>query len=145
MNETDYGVTFMDPAAIEKRSMEIIESELTVPLSEDIKPIVKRVIHTTADFSFAENMRFTPGVVELIRNMLSSGATLITDTNMALTGISKPSLKCVVSNKMPKKHENQRHLPSHNHPLVSTTCWCSRSPLANHPSSSGIQVHPTRS
>ena len=73
MNETDYGVTFMDPAAIEKRSMEIIESELTVPLSEDIKPIVKRVIHTTADFSFAENMRFTPGVVELIRNILYSG------------------------------------------------------------------------
>ena len=92
MNETDYGVTFMDPAGIEKRSMEIIESELTVPLPEEIKPIVKRVIHTTADFSFAENMRFTPGVVDLIRNMLIAGATIITDTNMALTGISKPSL-----------------------------------------------------
>ena len=92
MNETDHGMMLLDPAGIEKRSMEIIEAELNVPLAEEIKPIVKRVIHTTADFSFAENMRFTPGVVELIRGMLSAGATVITDTNMALTGISKPAL-----------------------------------------------------
>ena len=45
----------MLPMDIEARSMEIIESELQVELEEDIKPIVKRVIHATADFSFAEN------------------------------------------------------------------------------------------
>ena len=117
MNETDYGVTFMDPAGIEKRSMEIIESELTVPLPEEIKPIVKRVIHTTADFSFAENMRFTPGVVELIRNMLIAGATIITDTNMALTGISKPSLAkigvsalCYMSDQEPSGFRDPNYL-----------------------------------
>ena len=82
----------MLPMEIEDRSMEIIESELQVELEEDIKPIVKRVIHATADFSFAETMRFTPGIVELIQNMLEDGATIVTDTNMALAGINKTAL-----------------------------------------------------
>ena len=83
----------MKPEDIERRSMEIIESELTVALDEEIKPIVKRVIHATADFSFAESLHFTPGVVGRMRSMLSNGATVITDTNMALAGISKAALK----------------------------------------------------
>ena len=83
----------MDPMEIEKRSMEIIEAELRVPLPEEIKPVVKRVIHATADFSFAETLRFSPGVVGLMRNMLCRGAAIVTDTNMALAGISKPALK----------------------------------------------------
>ena len=82
----------MKPMEIEEKSMAIIESELRVALAEDIKPIVKRVIHATADFSFAESMRFTPGVVSLMRDMLKSGATVVTDTNMALSGISKAAL-----------------------------------------------------
>ena len=63
----------MDPREIEKRSMEIIESELTVELPEDIKPIVKRVIHATADFSFAENIRSTPNAVGIMRELLVPG------------------------------------------------------------------------
>ena len=82
----------MQPMDIERRSMEIIEAELQVALPEDIKPIVKRVIHATADFSFAETLHFTPGAVSLMRQMLASGAAVITDTNMALAGISKPAL-----------------------------------------------------
>ncbi len=82
----------MLPMEIEDRSMEIIESELQVELDGDIKPIVKRVIHATADFSFAENMRFTPGIVGYIHDMLRSGATIVTDTNMALAGINKSAL-----------------------------------------------------
>ena len=82
----------MQPMDIERRSMEIIESEMQVALPEDIKPIVKRVIHATADFSFAETLHFTPGAVSLMRQMLASGAAVITDTNMALAGISKPAL-----------------------------------------------------
>ena len=82
----------MKPMEIENRSMEIIESELQVELSDEIKPIVKRVIHATADFSFAETMRFSPGVVELMRGMLKNGAAVVTDTNMALAGVSKPAL-----------------------------------------------------
>ncbi len=57
----------MNPMDIEKRSMEIIESELRVSLPEEVKPIVKRVIHATADFSFAETLRFSPGVIGLMR------------------------------------------------------------------------------
>ena len=83
----------MDPRDIEKRSMEIIESELQVSLPEETAPIVKRVIHATADFSFAENLRFSPGAVSLMRKMLEEGASVITDTNMALAGISKPALR----------------------------------------------------
>lgn len=83
----------MNPMDIEKRSMEIIEAELQIPLPEEIKPIVKRVIHATADFSFAETLRFSPGVTGLMRGMLKDGAAVVTDTNMALAGISKPALK----------------------------------------------------
>ena len=82
----------MNPRDIERRSMEIIEAELTAPLPADLAPIIKRVIHTTADFSFAETLRFSSGVVPLMRRMLAEGATLITDTNMALAGINKAAL-----------------------------------------------------
>ena len=88
----------MDPREIENRSMEIIESELKAELASDIKPIVKRVIHATADFSFAENLRFTPNVVSIMREMLKNGATIITDTNMALAGISKSAVKKLGAN-----------------------------------------------
>jgi len=83
----------MKPMDIEAQSMAIIESELTVPLAEDVKPIVKRVIHATADFSFAESLHFTPGVIPLMRGLLRRGAVVITDTNMALAGINKPALR----------------------------------------------------
>ncbi|MBQ9300324.1 MAG: precorrin-8X methylmutase, partial [Clostridia bacterium] len=85
----------MKPLEIEEQSMAIIESELQVSLPGEIKPIVKRVIHATADFSFAESLRFTPGAVPLMRGMLRAGAAVITDTNMALAGISKPALRKV--------------------------------------------------
>ena len=93
MSETNAGGMLLSPAEIEKRSMEIIEEELAVSLPEETRPIVKRVIHATADFSFAESLRFSPGVVERIRGMLRGGATVITDTNMALAGINKASLR----------------------------------------------------
>lgn len=86
-------VSTMKPMDIERRSMEIIESELQVELPEEIKPIVKRVIHATADFSFAESLHFTPGVVAEMRRLLRAGATIVTDTNMALAGVSKPALE----------------------------------------------------
>jgi len=88
----------VNPMDIEKRSMEIIEAELRLPLPEEIKPIVKRVIHATADFSFAETLRFSPGAIGLMRGMLKDGATIVTDTNMALAGISKAALKKLGAN-----------------------------------------------
>ena len=93
MNEMNREGMILNPSEIEKRSMEIIESGLDVSLPGEIRPIVRRVIHATADFSFAESLRFTPGVTGLIRGLLSAGAAVVTDTNMALAGINKPALR----------------------------------------------------
>jgi len=74
---------------IERKSLEIIESELAFPLPAEVAPIVKRVIHATADFSFADSLRFTDGVVPFMRGLLLRGAAVVTDTNMALAGINR--------------------------------------------------------
>ena len=47
------------------------------------------VIHTTADFDYAKNLRFTPGAVQKAVEALHEGAFLVTDTNMALAGITE--------------------------------------------------------
>ncbi len=59
------------------------------PLEE---PVVKRVIHTTADFSYADSLVFTHDAAHCALDALCAGATALTDTNMALAGISKPAL-----------------------------------------------------
>lgn len=81
------------PGEIEKRSMEIIESELgdVSHLSESEKLVLKRVIHTTADFDYCRNLKFSSNAVELGKDALKNGAVIVTDTNMALSGISKPA------------------------------------------------------
>ena len=83
------------PADIERRSMEIIESELgdISRLSPAQKAIVKRVIHTTADFDYLQNLQFSPNAVEIGLTALRDGAVIVTDTQMALSGISKPALQ----------------------------------------------------
>lgn len=77
------------PQDIERRSMELIEQELKAPLPQDIAPVVKRVIHTTADFDYAENLVFSPHAVERGREALRRGCTVVTDTTMAQSGINK--------------------------------------------------------
>ena len=84
------------PADIERTSISIITRELdelglTPP--PETAAVVKRVIHTTADFDYAKNLRFTPGAVEAAVKALHAGAFIVTDTNMALAGITKPGLK----------------------------------------------------
>ena len=84
---------FTAPGAIEKRSFAIIESELGGrAFPEGVGEVVKRVIHTTADFDYAENLAFSPDAVARAKAALQAGATVVTDTNMALAGISKPAL-----------------------------------------------------
>lgn len=85
----------VSPADIERRSMEIIESELgsTDGLSETEKLIVKRVIHTTADFDYKQNMKFSENAVQKGLEALKNGAVIVTDTHMAESGISKPAMK----------------------------------------------------
>ena len=85
----------MLPEDIESASMKIIAGELAergITLPEETAHIVKRVIHTTADFDYAENLLFTEGAVERARAALLGGADIITDTNMAKAGISRPAL-----------------------------------------------------
>lgn len=81
------------PADIEKRSMEIIGEELgEVQIDQDKLSIVKRVIHTSADFDYANTLCFSENVVEKALGALQKGATIVTDTNMARVGINKAGL-----------------------------------------------------
>lgn len=75
--------------------MEIISEELLrrkITLAPEHAAVVKRVIHTTADFDYAENLCFTPDAAALGVTALRNGTPIVTDTNMAKAGISKPSL-----------------------------------------------------
>ena len=82
------------PEDIEKRRMEIIETELgdTSHLSDKENIIVKRVIHTTADFEYLENMKFSENAVEAAFECIINHGVIVTDTNMAKTGINKTAL-----------------------------------------------------
>lgn len=84
------------PADIERTSMDIIAQELAqrgITLPPDRAPVVKRVIHTTADFDYAENLVFTENAALLGAQALRQGTPIVTDTNMARAGISKPGLE----------------------------------------------------
>lgn len=82
------------PGEIEARSFEIITEELgSREIEEKYAPIIKRVIHTTADFDYAENLAFSPGVLEHALEALGNGACIVTDTQMAKAGINKKALK----------------------------------------------------
>ena len=72
------------PQEIEARSFELITEEIgELQMEEGYASIVKRVVHTTADFDFIENLVFSPG------------ACIVTDTQMAMAGINKKALKAL--------------------------------------------------
>ncbi len=84
----------LGPEEIEKRSFEIISEEAAGRIPEDDRGmILRRVIHTTADFDYIDNLCFSENAVERGLAALKKGAWIITDTNMAGSGINKPSLK----------------------------------------------------
>ena len=81
------------PAEIEQRSMEIIASEMGPhTFTKEQLPIVKRCIHTSADFDYVKNLRFTAGAVEAGLAAIRGGCTIVTDTQMARSGINKKVL-----------------------------------------------------
>jgi precorrin-8X/cobalt-precorrin-8 methylmutase len=81
------------PEEIEKRSFEIITKELGErELAPENASVIKRVIHTTADFDYVDNLVFSEGVVEKLQNAIRSGASIVTDTKMAQSGINKREL-----------------------------------------------------
>ncbi len=78
------------PAEIEKRSFEIITEELKGrSLNQEHELIIKRAIHTTADFDYADNLCFSENVVTKALQALRTGADIVTDTQMAKAGINK--------------------------------------------------------
>ena len=82
------------PKDIEKRSFEIIAELLgSRRLDPENEPVIKRVIHTTADFDFADSLVFSPHAVEQGLRALRAGCDIVTDTQMAKAGISKPALE----------------------------------------------------
>jgi len=83
------------PEEIEKRSFEIISEELEkrqIILPQETEMVTKRVIHTSADFEYARTMIYSPGAVEIAKDLIKNGADIVTDTNMALAGINKKVL-----------------------------------------------------
>ena len=80
------------PADIERRSFEIIESELPCEISADLKPVILRVIHTTADFEYCKSLYFSENILDIAMQTIQNGAVFVTDTNMAKAGINKAAL-----------------------------------------------------
>ena len=81
------------PMDIEKRSYEIITEILgDRKLDPENELVIKRAIHTTADFDYADNLVFSPHAVTLGIEALKSGCDIVTDTQMAKAGISKTTL-----------------------------------------------------
>lgn len=88
-------IEYVLPGDIEKRSFEIISRELeerNIVLPKDQELVTKRVIHTSADFDYAETMTYSEHAVEIAKELIRNGADIVTDTNMALAGINKKVL-----------------------------------------------------
>ena len=81
------------PMDIEKRSFEIITEILgETPLDPENELVIKRVIHTTADFEYVQNLVFSDHAVLKGIKALRSGCDIVTDTQMAKSGINKTIL-----------------------------------------------------
>ena len=88
-------IEYLLPEEIEKRSFEIITEELKkrgITLLSEQEMITKRVIHTSADFDYADTLVYSKDAVAIARELLKCGADIVTDTNMALAGINKKAL-----------------------------------------------------
>ena len=86
-------IEFVKPMDIENRSFAIITELLgDTPLDPENAPVIKRVIHTTADFDYAQNLVFSPHAVEKGILALKASCDIVTDTQMAKAGINKTAL-----------------------------------------------------
>ena len=86
----------LTPQEIEEKSFTIIADELKeqgILLDPETAAVVMRCIHTTADFEYAKTLLFSAGAMEILQQLIREGADLVTDTNMAYTGINKRVLR----------------------------------------------------
>ena len=82
------------PMEIEKKSFSIIEEHLQgVTLPDTERSILKRVIHTTADFDYIQNLVFSETAVSTALEALQQGTDIVTDTNKAHSGINNRALQ----------------------------------------------------
>jgi precorrin-8X/cobalt-precorrin-8 methylmutase len=103
-----------DPAGIENKSMQIIEEELGGKIKDFTSSeaaVIKRIIHTTADFEYADLFIASEGAIEEALRALKSGKqVIVADTNMIAVGINKELLntfnsqvECLVADEQTKK------------------------------------------
>ena len=95
-NSPTGAVEFVLPGDIEGRSFAIITKELAerrIVIPEEQEPVTKRVIHTSADFGYADTLTFSENAVAVAKSLIRNGADIVTDTNMALSGINKKVLE----------------------------------------------------
>lgn len=85
-------IEYVKPDEIESRSFEIIKSELKHPLDPKLEPVIMRVIHTSADFEYADTLMFSDGVIDIALDALKSGVSIVSDTNMVKAGVDKTRL-----------------------------------------------------
>lgn len=88
-------IEHVKPQDIEARSFEIIATELAdrgIVLDADKDLIIRRAIHTSADFDYAHSLCFSDDAVHIAKDLIKEGADIVSDTNMALTGINKKRL-----------------------------------------------------
>lgn len=89
----DYGLEEIQPDKIEARSFAIISEELGDRILPEVEAdIIKRVIHTSADFEYADTLTFSEHAVQTALEALRRGADIVTDTQMVKAGIHKASL-----------------------------------------------------
>lgn len=89
-------IEHLRPEEIEKRSFEIISEELNsrgIILPKEQEMVTKRAIHTSADFDYAHTLTYSKDAVAIAKKLILNGADIVTDTNMALSGINKRTLK----------------------------------------------------
>ena len=99
-----------NPMGIEEKSFEIIGEEMGEhSFSDEELLIVKRTIHTTADFEYKDLVEISENSIEPAKNLFINGATIYTDTNMALNGINKIALSKTNSKVICYVNEPQVH------------------------------------
>lgn len=83
----------MKPMEIERRSFEIITEELgDRKIDPEFELVVKRVIHTTADFEYYDTLTFSEHAVLKLMDAIREGCDVVTDTTMAQSGVNKRML-----------------------------------------------------
>jgi precorrin-8X/cobalt-precorrin-8 methylmutase len=91
MDKSKY--TILNPNDIEKKSFEIISAELgNFPMKEEVAPVIKRIVHTTADFEYAHITEFHQDAVSMASEALRSGCDIYCDTRMVEAGVNKQAL-----------------------------------------------------